>query len=65
MPNGGDDGYDPRELWEKVKDLQDELVKRADRITDLVLRVDELEQEKEALMITLKLSQADEKEEGD
>lgn len=53
MPNG--EGHDPRSLWEKVKDLQDELVERADKITTLKLRVDELETDKEALLNTIRL----------
>lgn len=53
MPNG--EGHDPREIWEQVRDLQTELVKRADRITELKLRVSNLEADNESLLSTIRL----------
>lgn len=53
MPNG--EGHDPRDLWEKVRDLQTELIKRADEVTELNNRVRDLEADKEALLSTIKL----------
>ena len=53
MPNG--ENHDQRELWEKVRDLQIELVKRADEITRLTNRVSDLEADKEALLSTIEL----------
>ncbi len=63
MPNK--EGHDQRELWEKTRDLQIELVKRADEITALKNRVSELENEKEALVLALTLTQPNENKEGD
>ena len=53
MPN--EEGHDPRAIWEKVKDLQIELGNRADEITKLTLRVAELENENEALVLSMTL----------
>lgn len=57
MPNG--DHYETRPIWKQVKDLQTELVRRADEVTVLTNRVAELENEKEALTLALTLTQPD------
>ena len=53
MPNGVD--HDPRDLWEQVRDLQTELVERADEITRLSNRVRDLETDNKALLNTIRL----------
>lgn len=59
MPNGHQE--DTRPLWQRVKDMEKELRQERQRVSDLQSRVKDLETDKEALLVSIKLL----REEGD